>query len=40
MDKVCAEGVEDFLRGKGGLRARILTSGTLSRGPVELQILD
>lgn len=29
MDEACAPGVEDFLKGKGGLRCRILTNGRL-----------
>jgi MOSC domain-containing protein YiiM len=32
MDKAIGPGVEEALRGFGGLRARILTSGTLSTG--------
>ena len=40
MDKVCAPGVEEFLRGKGGLRARIRKSGTLHRNEAELLVLD
>lgn len=39
MDQACAPGVEEFLRGQGGLRARILKSGTLSKGTSELRIL-
>jgi len=33
MDQAFAPGAEEFLRGRGGLRARILTSGTLRLGP-------
>ena len=29
MDRACAPGAEDFLQGRGGLRARILTDGVL-----------
>ena len=36
MDQACAPGVEEFLRGKGGLRARIRQGGTLRRGTAEL----
>lgn len=38
MNRACAEGVEEFLRGKGGLRARIRHSGTLRRGSSELEL--
>lgn len=31
MDAAIAPGAEDFLKGQGGLRARILTDGTLRR---------
>jgi MOSC domain-containing protein YiiM len=33
MNRTFAEGAEEALRGRGGLRARILTDGTLRRGP-------
>ncbi len=36
MDRVCAEGAEEFLKGSGGLRARIKVSGSLKRGEAEL----
>lgn len=36
MDEALAPGAEDFLAGRGGLRARILQSGTLERGPATL----
>jgi MOSC domain-containing protein YiiM len=36
MDQAVAPGAEDFLRGRGGLRARILSSGALRRGPADL----
>jgi hypothetical protein len=29
MDRAVAPGAEEFLRGRGGLRARILTDGVL-----------
>jgi len=38
MDRACAPGVEEFLRGKGGLRARIRQSGSLRRGAAELEL--
>ena len=38
MDQAVAPGAEDFLRGRGGLRARILSSGVLRRGPADLVI--
>lgn len=40
MDRALAPGAEDLLRGKGGLRARILTSGALTPGPARLVTLD
>jgi len=36
MDQALAPGAEEFLAGKGGLRARILNSGTLEKGPATL----
>ncbi len=36
MDQAVAPGAEDFLGGRGGLRARVLSSGTLRRGPAKL----
>ena len=38
MNRACAEGVEELLRGKGGLRASIRRNGTLRRGPAELDL--
>ena len=35
MDQAIAPGAEEYLRGQGGLRARILTSGTLKLGDAE-----
>ncbi len=32
MDEACHPGTEDLLKGSGGLRARILTSGVLAQG--------
>ncbi len=40
MDEACAEGTEHFLKGQGGLRARILNSGELSVGNYTLTILN
>lgn len=37
MDASFASGALQFLRGRGGLRARILSSGTLQRGPAILR---
>lgn len=36
MNTVIAPGAEEWLRGQGGLRAKILTDGELRRGPAEL----
>lgn len=33
MDQAISPGAEDFLKGRGGLRARIVTSGKVSRTP-------
>jgi len=30
--------MEEFLKGRGGLRARILTGGKLAKGPAHLEI--
>ena len=38
MNDVCAAGAEDWLRGRGGLRARILSDGTLAKGPATLTL--
>ncbi|MEM7673243.1 MAG: MOSC domain-containing protein [Verrucomicrobiota bacterium] len=40
MDYAVAEGAEKFLRGKGGLRARILSDGALTPGSYELEIIS
>lgn len=40
MDHAVGEGAEDFLKGQGGLRARILSSGTLSLGTAEYAVLE
>ncbi|MDQ8189696.1 MOSC domain-containing protein [Roseibacillus persicicus] len=39
MDEACAPGVEEFLRGRGGLRCRILGGGTLAKGTFDLRVL-
>ena len=36
MNGAIAAGAEDWLRGRGGLRAKILSDGVLRRGPAEL----
>ncbi len=38
MDEACAPGVEDFLKGRGGLRCRILNDGVLKKGAHSLEI--
>ena len=38
MDHAIAPGAEDFLQGRGGLRARILTDGCLHAGPSLLEV--
>ncbi|MFP6900044.1 MAG: MOSC domain-containing protein [Opitutales bacterium] len=40
MDQAVTPGTEEFLKGRGGLRARILESGTLSVGSNKLTLLD
>jgi len=40
MNEACAEGVHEFLMGKGGLRCRIHNNGILPLGEGELKILD
>ncbi|MCH6255869.1 MOSC domain-containing protein [Puniceicoccaceae bacterium K14] len=39
MDQAVGPGSEDFMKGKGGLRCRILSTGTLSVGISKLSIL-
>jgi hypothetical protein len=36
MNAVVAPGAEDWLMGRGGLRAKVVSDGALSVGPVEL----
>jgi hypothetical protein len=33
MDDACAPGVQEFLKGRGGLRVKIAVGGLLRRGP-------
>lgn len=40
MNQAVAPGAEDWLRGQGGLRAKILSGGELIRGPVELRLMQ
>ena len=40
MNKALGPGAEDWLKGRGGLRCRILTSGELNCGPAELRQLS
>lgn len=40
MDEACAEGVWEFLKGKGGLRCRILNDGDLKLGKSTLTLQD
>lgn len=39
MDQACAPGTHEFLKGRGGLRARIVTGGELALGEQPLEIL-
>ena len=39
MNEACAEGAEEFLRGSGGMRARILVGGDLTRGAGTVSLL-
>ena len=39
MDSAVAPGAEKFLAGRGGLRAKILTNGTIGIGEAQLKIL-
>ena len=40
MNAVVAPGAEDWLFGRGGLRAKVLSDGELRTGPVELWLLQ
>ena len=40
MNQVVAPGAEDWLRGRGGLRAKVLSDGELYVGPAELRLLQ
>lgn len=39
MNKAVAPGAEDWLMGRGGLRAKVLSDGELAVGPVELWLM-
>lgn len=39
MDQACAEGAHEFLKGRGGLRARIVRGGELILGGCELTVI-
>jgi len=39
MDEACAPGAEEFLKGKGGLRCRILSGGVLGKGAHRLNVV-
>jgi len=39
MDQACAPGTHEFLKGQGGLRAKITKSGLLNLGECELEII-
>ena len=39
MNQAVAPGAEEFLQGKGGLRARIISGGRLQTGPCELTLM-
>lgn len=39
MDEAIGEGAEEFLKGRAGLRARILSSGMIGTGSVELSLI-
>lgn len=40
MDRACGEGSEEFLKGQGGLRAKILTGGELHVGAVAWSLVS
>ncbi len=40
MNEACAEGVHEFLMGKGGLRCRIINDGCLALGEQELNLFS
>lgn len=40
MDQAVAPGAHTWLKGRGGLRCRILNNGTLAQGPAVLEILS
>jgi MOSC domain-containing protein YiiM len=40
LNGAVAPGVEDFLKGRGGLRSKVIQSGTLEVGPGEIEVLE
>jgi len=40
LNGAIAPGVEDFLKGRGGLRTKVIESGTLKVGPGEIEMLE
>ncbi len=40
LNGAVAPGVEDFLKGRGGLRSKVIKSGTLEVGPGEIEVLE
>lgn len=40
MDEAVGSGARAFLEGNGGLRVRILKSGTISTGPINMEFLE
>lgn len=39
MNEACGRGTEEFLKGRGGLRCRILNDGSIATGNYELEVL-
>ena len=39
MDEACGEGTHEFLKGRGGLRARITAGGVLQTGACEIEVM-
>jgi MOSC domain-containing protein YiiM len=41
MDRACGkDGTEDLMKGRGGLRCRIIESGTLQTGPARVEVVS
>jgi hypothetical protein len=40
MDQACAPGTYEFLKGQGGLRARITKGGSLTLGECDLEVIE